>query len=946
MLCTSPHLKCFSAPMDYLRWNDQIASKFFNPEAAGRRVYLHVTRELIAELGRDEGIAVPDFVRSVKGGPPWCGGAPLCLRAKEAFVGWRKRKVPSKLLFPPYIGFLALFVLAAGLGDEGEFSIQAYYPRLRKLLGDEQSTRPYPYFEEMRELWADLERWSQGDKHGEIGVFEYPATGRFVNVGVPISQTILTEQERRDLPLIFGDAGLDAGAPPAESYLANILQEFGVGRLRPRTLRILRDPIAHKEEREGLLEAVLDELGEWDGSVTNETEKGSKKVSVHASLRLCLDEIDKVAGRVALRLRCRTAHEFPEDGLVITLHSASYRCQEYGGGWSTVLEDADRGHPVDAADFNVFSSLAMRESTHGWRFTLPTSDVRVFVNGAIEGLPGYIEVHQLPAGNSFFIAVDQSAWGLIEKWGQSSCQGFKRLEISDGIPYGCRIYSVERATSDDIVRSVYPVLSFPTTERIRLQGGIRLSGNTFFDFALPSIVVESSDSVEVFCNNHRLQKSERGDFSLPSRVGDGTQLEIEAKRHKNTVARKSLFVSAKFPWQGLSSQQWFDGFGVPTETTSAPRVAGAIVEFDSQPPFEGWISAVPPAIETAQDKLEDLNEVLHTQPPVGDAMLGFDVGEEVPIIIHEWRDEISSEQVRTDYASQLASRTGGRDLTEGALLYKRGHLAGDARSFNRALGIFANLLNNRADALVTLVARAYLQLSYYRSGRLGKVPSVDVPPLPTIFSRLAAEMHGLAWMCGAEQHALGSQDGLGFSDISPLDADRILEDEIQARLLKPSQPSASEPKRHPPTEETHGSEKSPARNLGPSASVSVRPARNFHYAPRCPLCRVRFELYIQLTAHLQSGCKNPRASIHQSRGANPRTSGQHNSGRKKSKAPVRIHGTRYIPPWWEVSHSQRIGRSRSMTKCSYCGCLIKSKNLQKHLVRCPKYPKEPESGTP
>src|SRR5439155_23833558 len=134
------------------------------------------------------------------------------------------------------------------LGDEGEFSIQAYYPRLRKLLGDEQSTRPYLYYEEMRALWADLETWSQGDKHGEMGVFEYPATGRFVNVGVPISQTILTDQERRDLPLIFADAGLDAGAPPAESYLASILQEFGAGGWNPRKLRILRDPVVHKDE--------------------------------------------------------------------------------------------------------------------------------------------------------------------------------------------------------------------------------------------------------------------------------------------------------------------------------------------------------------------------------------------------------------------------------------------------------------------------------------------------------------------------------------------------------------------------------------------------------------------------------------------------------------------------------------------------------------------------
>ncbi len=62
---------------------------------------------------------MPDFVRSVKAGPPWCSGVPLCLRAKEAFAGWRKRKIPSKLLLPPYIGFLGLFVLAAARARKG-----------------------------------------------------------------------------------------------------------------------------------------------------------------------------------------------------------------------------------------------------------------------------------------------------------------------------------------------------------------------------------------------------------------------------------------------------------------------------------------------------------------------------------------------------------------------------------------------------------------------------------------------------------------------------------------------------------------------------------------------------------------------------------------------------------------------------------------------------------
>jgi hypothetical protein len=923
--------------MDYLRWNDEIASKFFSPEAAGRRVYLQVTTELIAEIGRDEGVAVPDFVRSVKGGPPWCSGVPLCLRAKEAFTGWRKRKSPSKLLFPPYIGFLSLFVLAAGLGEEGEFSIQAYYPRLRKLLGEEQSTKPYPFFHEMRQLWADLETWSQRDQRSELGIFEYPATGRFVNVGVPISQTILTEQERRDLPFIFVDAGLDAGAPPAESYLASVLQDYGVGRLRPRTLRILRDPAAHKEEHEGVLGAVLDELGVWDGSVANETEKESKKVSVHASLRLCLDEIDMVAGRVLLRLRCRTGHEFPEDGLVMALHSARYRCQEYGGGWSTILEEADSGNPVNAADFDFFSRLGMRESIYGWRFTLPASSVRVFVSGAIEGLPGYIEVHQLPAGTSFFLAVDEPAWGLVEKWGRSSCAGFKELGISDGLSYGCRVYSVDSANSDDIVRKTYPVLSFPTAERIRLQGGIRFSGNTFFDFALPNIVVESSGPVKVFCNNHLLPKSEQGDFWLPRAVQDGTQLEIEVRRNENTVARKSLFIRAKFQWQGLPPLEWFDSFGIDTQSESAPRAVGAVVEFDSQPTFDSWISSVPILVEPAHDKFETVHVLLAPQPAIVEAPHGLEAAGEVPKIIHEWRDEISSEQVLTDYASQLALRTGGRDLTEGALLYKTGYIAGDPRSFNRALGIFANLLNHSADPLVALVARAYLQLAYYRSGRLGKVPAMDIPPLPKVFSRLEAEMRGLAWICGAEQHPLGSQEGLGFSDISPLDADRTLEDEIQARIRTPSPPVASEPRHDSPTTEDtseSGSEKLSTRSLGPSASVSVRPARNLHYAPKCPLCRVRFELYIELTAHLQSGCKNPRAPLRRSRPKKRNLPPQPSDRRKRRRLCD------------EKRFRHLRGEPHEMTKCLYCDCPVRSTNLPGHLGRCPKNPKTGGSSTP
>ena len=72
--------------------------------------------------------------------------------------------------YPPYVIYLGLFVLAAGL--EGDFAPHAYYPRLRMLLGDPPATGGLPSFDRMCVLWEDLESWSVRDRRGELGVFQ------------------------------------------------------------------------------------------------------------------------------------------------------------------------------------------------------------------------------------------------------------------------------------------------------------------------------------------------------------------------------------------------------------------------------------------------------------------------------------------------------------------------------------------------------------------------------------------------------------------------------------------------------------------------------------------------------------------------------------------------------------------------------------------------------
>ncbi|NIA11705.1 MAG: hypothetical protein GWP10_18780 [Nitrospiraceae bacterium] len=151
--------------MNYIEWNDLIARKFFNENMAGREVLLYVNEDTINQIGGEAGADVEDFIQSVKVGPDWIYGKELCQKALQSYRGWRIKH----LEYPPYIAYLALFVLAATRG--GDYDPKAYYPRLRALLGEPDGSGTLLHFDSMAKLWKDLEKWSTEDKHEELGRF-------------------------------------------------------------------------------------------------------------------------------------------------------------------------------------------------------------------------------------------------------------------------------------------------------------------------------------------------------------------------------------------------------------------------------------------------------------------------------------------------------------------------------------------------------------------------------------------------------------------------------------------------------------------------------------------------------------------------------------------------------------------------------------------------------
>ncbi|AUT04712.1 hypothetical protein CLI64_30030 (plasmid) [Nostoc sp. CENA543] len=560
----------------YSEWNDKIAQYFFKPEKAGRTVYLYVTEELINSLGADNGVGCQEFIQTVKNATSING---ICKKALGSMQNpkWRYQRQG----YPPYIGYLALFVLAAG--TEGDFSPNAYYPRLRELLGEKPTSGQYPDFDKMQTLWKDLEKWANVDKSGELGIFKVNITGKWVHVGIPIAQTLLTEKELKVLPIIFAEAGLETISLPSERHIASLLVKYGRSYLRTRTLQLLEETSEDNKLHQALIERIVDELCTWDGTTEFQSEGKTQKYGI---LRLCC-KLDLIAKRASFTLRCTTKHDFPEDGLILNFNNEFYYCDEYGNGWSSSIL---KGKIFDASMLDWGRSYRMESTDNKWCFKLPNSKIRIFVEGRSMGLPGIVEIGQLPKGSPFYLAARQECCSFLERWGTSSCEGFEKLHILKGLPDGWYLFKATAAHSDEIINNEYPILSFSTGTRLYLEGGLRVDkGNWFFRFAPPKLVLQCSDgTAKLYCNGRLLEDSSgRGIYELPPDLPVDKNIKIEARKEDNIINNLSLLLLKDFPLITSIKTPNIDCFGFVKTNKSehSPEVRGALVKGIDCPPF-------------------------------------------------------------------------------------------------------------------------------------------------------------------------------------------------------------------------------------------------------------------------------------------------------------------------------------------------------------------------
>lgn len=563
--------------MTYEAWNDALARSFFNAARAGTRVYLHVTPEkLNAIAGSERGLA--DFIDAIKTGPAGFTGA-ICEKAASAKRNWRDRSTSC----PPYLASLCFFALAAD--HEGDWPAHAYYPRLWHLLGDADYGRPQG-FEFMRQLWQDLEAWTVADREGSLGIFKAQTAGRRVNVGLPIAQTILTEEERHRLPELFEAADLEPGAVLSPGALVSALIGHVTYRLRRRTQHLLAST-DESDYRTELLEILQTELAEWDGTIPAQPNQASP-AAPRAGLRLWLASLD-AAGFVKSRIVASLPENMEAADLLLAtpaIQGRQFECPARSGPCSGALRDASDGQDLAADQLPWDSRLEFKCTLTGVRLILPAARLRIFV-GALHTvhLGGFIETKLIPIAGEFYIAAPEPDASVFARWGAQHCAEWREITARSGLRRNWRFFRGVGLRSAGNLAQRYAVFPTRAAPKIRFEGGIRAgSGTRYFPFALPDIVIESgSPPSAVRFNGAPLTDLVDDRYAIPHDIAQAVNV-VDAIFGEEEIHELLYVLSDGWTWRTGDDCVPSAEFGQSARDTGV-RIRGADVQGGIAPPF-------------------------------------------------------------------------------------------------------------------------------------------------------------------------------------------------------------------------------------------------------------------------------------------------------------------------------------------------------------------------
>lgn len=278
----------------YEVWSQALSEFFFHPKHAQRPVYLQVDRETMPIIGAKIGVAQhqaeTEFAEVVR--------SRLCkktydpnpfkkiIRQTDVWKTYTLQRNPSS--FPPFVGLLALCVLAASrMSNDPDKGISSgnYYVWLNELLGLRSEGQP-PYFETVTEFWPLLNWWLDQINHGNLGLPTAKPHQTLTHIGYPLSQCLLNGSDRERLADFFRWEGIAPGDSRRTEEIARGLRIWATRTtcsLGSRAQRILMS--GDQGLIEQIAEVTLGELRLWNGSALDIQGRRSARIVLRMEIR-------------------------------------------------------------------------------------------------------------------------------------------------------------------------------------------------------------------------------------------------------------------------------------------------------------------------------------------------------------------------------------------------------------------------------------------------------------------------------------------------------------------------------------------------------------------------------------------------------------------------------------------------------------------------------------
>ncbi len=560
--------------LSYIEWNNKIASHFFKPENSGKRVWFSVEKDLINRIAKEHNTDFNQFIESVKKGPEWVNRPKqgLCIKAYDAFKNWRDKK---ELKYPPYVSYLALFVLTVHHGSSDDFSDNAYYGRLRDLLKEKPSLGMYPSFDKMSKLWDDLQKWSAEDKNYSWGGFYNDIHGLHFHVGIPRYQVILKTQDRQSLYDVFWKMGWDSDSQPTEAEILRSIQENKVNF----SSRILKRIDKGKDDFiQELVSRVLDELRDYNEEDDSDLENNSEETKKRGFIHVYMSNIDSLNKKAEFSFRCKRQAGLP-DVEELTLKTDHYGNLTVPIGASTTLSGKIIDHNIDwSKDFSA--------NMGKYKFCYTGSKYKIFTSAESSNISGWTSAKPYTPSQLFYLCVHKSLVDKVKKWGTKECGTFEECRVS-GLPDKWFLFKIKEVKSDSLIKKDIPALTVDSKVRICFEGGIRCRGNKFFHFAPPKITVRGGgiqDSIKTSCfkNGQKISSSQGRSFYIPQKTPANMWINIKAlstKDPNSEVTKQIMFVTNRLPKMDSNHNiLTMDAFGnLNQEKSNESYIQGACV---------------------------------------------------------------------------------------------------------------------------------------------------------------------------------------------------------------------------------------------------------------------------------------------------------------------------------------------------------------------------------